>query len=472
MVGPNYKRPAAPVPAAYKEAPPPADNAGAQWNPAQPNDGAVRGKWWEFYQDSNLNALEDQVSISNQNVLQADAQYREAKDTVRIARSSLFPTISAVPGYTNSRTSGTLYNVSAGNLTSGVLNIYQLPVDVSYQIDIWGSIRRTIRADVASAQASFADLENARLTYQAELAEDYFELHGSDSEEQLFQQTVKSYQDYLTLTLNRQAAGVASGADVALARTQLDGARVQLIDLDVDRAQYEHAIAILIGKPPAELTIARAPLSGPPPPLPSGLPSTLLERRPDVAAAERQMAAANEQIGIAKAAYYPTLSLSGSGGFESGSISRLLTWPSRFWSVGPSLSETIFDAGKRHAQVAYEQAAYDSTVATYRQTVLGGFQQVEDNLAALRVLGNEAQAESDAVRDAQQSLDITTYQYKSGVVDYLNVITAQTTLLGDQVNAVNILTRRMTANVLLIEALGGGWNSSALPAPQDLTHGK
>ncbi len=472
MVGPNYQRPTAPVPAAFKE--PPTDNPDEinRWKPAQPNEAVARGKWWEIYNDPDLNALEEQVTISNQNVLLAAAQFREAADAVRIARSALFPTITTSPSYTRSQSSGTLFNVSVGNLTTGQRNTYDLPGSISYTTDIWGSIRRSVQASVATAQASFAQLENARLSYQATLAEDYFELHGTDGDIDLLNTTVKSYQDYLKLTQDRFNSGVASGADVAQAQTQLDTAQAQLIDYGVARAQYEHAIAILTGKPPAELSIAASPIKIVPPPVPISVPSTLLERRPDIAATERQMASENEQIGIAKAAYYPSLTLSASGGFEGGQAYDWFTWPARFWSIGPTFAETLFDAGKRHAQVAQARDTYDGTVANYRQTVLTAFQQVEDNLAALRVLENEAAAEDAAVRAAQDALNISTYQYKAGVADYLTVITEQGILLGDQVQAVNILTRRMTASVLLVEALGGGWNTSTLPSATDLVHGK
>jgi NodT family efflux transporter outer membrane factor (OMF) lipoprotein len=472
MIGPKYQRPTAPVPSAYKEPPPDNPKEMQGWKQAQPNDGAKRGKWWEIYNDPQLNALEEQVSISNQNVLAAEAQFREAKDAVRIARSSLYPSVNVGPSISTSRTSGTLYNVVAGNLTSGELNTFDLPADVSYQADIWGSIRRSVRASAATAQASAAQLENARLSYQAMLAQDYFELHGTDGEQELLERTVKSYEDYLHLTKDRFKSGVASGGDVAQAETQLDTARAQLIDLGVARAQFEHAIAILVGKPPAALSIPSASIKILPPSVPVGVPSGLLERRPDIAAAERQMASGNEQIGIAEVAYYPTLTLSAAGGLESGDFLKWLSWPSRFWSVGPQLAETVFDAGRRRAQVALAQAAYDATVANYRQTVLTSFQQVEDNLAALRVLANEARAEDEAVQAAEQSLAISTYQYKAGTVSYLQVITSQTIALQDEVSAVNILTRRMVASVLLIEALGGGWDASTLPTVQDVAHGK
>lgn len=472
MVGPNYHRPAAPVPEAFKE--PPTDDPAEidRWKPAQPNEAALRGKWWEIYHDSQLNGLEEQVSISNQNVLMAAAQFREAADAVRIARSSRFPTITTSPSYSRSKSSSTLFNVSVGNLTQGQRNVYDLPASISYTADIWGSIRRTVRADVATAQASFALLENARLLYQATLADDYFELHGLDGDIDLLDSTVKSYQDYLELTQERFNAGVASGADLALAQTQLNAVRAQLIDYGVARAQYEHAIAILMGKPPAEVSIPASAIKIAPPPVPVAVPSALLQRRPDIAAAEREMAAQNEQIGIAKAAYYPSLTLSASGGLEAGQFYNLFTWPSRFWSIGPTLAETAFDAGRRHAILAQARDTYDATVASYRQTVLTAFQQVEDNLAALRVLEQEAAAEDAAVKAAQESLNISTYQYKAGTADYLTVITEQGLLLGDQVQAVNILTRRMSASVLLVEALGGGWNTSTLPSASDIVHGK
>ena len=468
MIGPKYQRPTAPAPPAYKE--PPTDNSQEmkEWKQAQPSDALERGKWWEIYNDPELDALEEQVSISNQNLLAAEAQFREAKFAVRIARANLYPTVSATPSIVNEKS--VILGIS--NFVPSPVTAYDLPVDVSYQADIWGSIRRSVRASAETAQASAALLENARLSYQAELAQDYFELRGADGEKELLETTVKSYQDYLKLTQDRFNSGVASGSDVAQAQTQLETARAQLIDYDVARAQYEHAIAVLAGKPPAELSITHRSIKITPPPVPVGLPSTLLERRPDIAASERQMAQANEQIGIAKAAYYPTLTISGSAGVESSRFLRWINWPSRFWSVGPQLAETLYDAGRRRATLNQSIAAYDATVANYRQTVLTAFQQVEDNLAALRVLEKEAQAEDDAVKAAQNSLDISTYQYKAGTVNYLTVITEQAILLQDEVQAVSILTRRMSASVLLIEALGGGWNASTLPTVQDVEHGK
>jgi NodT family efflux transporter outer membrane factor (OMF) lipoprotein len=463
-VGPEYKRPPAANPPAYKEIPPDNSPQAAEWKQAQPSDAMAHGKWWEIYHDPELNALEEQVNISNQNVKAAEAQFREARYAVRIARSNLYPTVTAAPLVGASR--------SAIAATPSTAAEYELPVDVSYQADIWGSIRRSIQASVETAQATFAQLENARLSYQAELAQDYFELRGTDAANDLLETTVKSYQDYLKLTQDRFRGGVASGADVAQAQTQLDTARAQEIDYGVARAQFEHAIAVLTGKAPADVSVSYHPLSIMPPPVPVGVPSALLERRPDIASTERQMAAANEQIGIAQVAYYPSLSISGGAGFEGLQFLKWFSWPDRFWAIGAQLSETLFDAGKRRAQVGQAQAGYDYTVANYRQTVLNAFQQVEDNLAALRVLEDEAGAEDDAVKAAQNSLDISTYQYKAGVVNYLTVITEQAILLQDQVQAVNIHTRRMSASVLLIEALGGGWTDSKLPQRSELASGK
>jgi NodT family efflux transporter outer membrane factor (OMF) lipoprotein len=443
MVGPKYQRPGAPAPPAFKEAPP------AGWKEAQPNDGALRGQWWKVYNDPRLDALEDQVSISNQNVLAAEAQFRAAKAAVSVARGGLFPTATAAPSGTRSRTGG----------------LYTIPVDVAWQIDIWGSIRRGVAANSALAQASAAQLENARLLYQAELAGDYFQIQGFDASQQLLDATVKSYERNVQLTQDRFDGGVASQGDVALAQTQLETARVELADLGVGRAQFEHAVAVLTGKPPSDLSIPTAPNQAPPPVSSIGIPSTLLERRPDIAAAERQVAAANEQIGIAKAALYPSLAISAGAGSQTTVIGDLLTWPSRFWSVGPQLAETLFDAGKRRAQVKVTQAAYDATVANYRQTVLTAFQQVEDSLAQLRILSEEGVIADRAVKSAQQSLDISTAQYTGGIANYLQVITAQTSLLQNQRSVVDILMRRMAASVSLIQALGGGWDASQLPQP-------
>jgi NodT family efflux transporter outer membrane factor (OMF) lipoprotein len=452
MVGPKYQRPGASAPPAFKEELP------AGWKDAQPNDGALRGKWWQVYKDPRLDALEDQVSISNQNVLSADAQFRAAKAAVRAARAGLFPTVSATPSATR----------AGGGAASGLRRLYTIPIDFAYQIDVWGSIRRGVAANAAIAQASAADLENARLLYQAELAADYFQIEGLDAARQLLDTTVKSYERYVQLTQDRYDGGVTSMGDVALAQTQLETARAQLVDLGVQRAQFEHAIAVLTGKPPSGLSIPATPSQSPPPASLVGIPSALLERRPDVAAAERQVAAANEQIGIAKAALYPSLTFSASAGSESTAVADLLTWPSRFWSLGPQLAATLFDAGRRRAQVKVTEATYDATVANYRQTVLTAFEQVEDSLAQLRILSQEAEIVDRAVKAAEQSLAISTDQYRGGLTNYLQVITSQTSTLQNQRAAVDILTRQMVASVSLIQALGGGWDASQMPSSRDV----
>ena len=461
VVGPNYQRPAAPITPTFKEAPP------EGWKKAAPSDAVLKGKWWELYNDPDLNALEEQVAISNQNVLQAAAQFREARESIRIARSALFPLVTTAPAISTSRTSSSLSNGRA----VGETNLFSIPFDFSYQVDLWGSLRRGVQAAVDTAQASAAQLENIRLLYQSDLAADYFLLHGTDGDIDLLERSVKSYDEYLTLTKNRFAGGVATGGDVAQAQTQLETTRAQLIDLGIARAQYEHAIAILTGKPPAALSIPPKLLSVPPPPIPVAVPTALLERRPDIAAAERTMAAANEQVGIATATLYPSLNLSVAAGLQGTSLLNLFTWPARFWSVGPAVSQTLYDAGKRRAQIRLEESAFDATVANYRQTVLTAFQQVEDSLSALRILEQEAKAVDDAVRAAEQSLTISTAQYKAGTATYLQVITAQTFALQNERTAVDVLTRRLNSSVLLIEAMGGGWDASLLPSRRDLGAG-
>jgi NodT family efflux transporter outer membrane factor (OMF) lipoprotein len=460
-VGPNYKRPSAAAPPAFKEQAPvnfkEAEAAG--WKQSQPGDAYAKGRWWELYNDTALNALEEQVNVSNQNVLQAEAQYRQAKAAVGVARSALSPTVITAPAA--SFAGGASTDSTTG--TSGSRKSFTLPFNISWEPDLWGNIRRGVTASSATAQSLAANVGNARLLYQAELAQDYFGLHGNDGEAELLARTEGSYKEYVTLTRNRVSAGVASDFDVAEAETQLYAVQAQLMDLGVERAAFEHAIAILIGKAPAELTIPAVTLNAAPPAVPLGVPSELLERRPDIASAERQVAAANEQIGIAIAAFYPTLSLTGSGGVESSSLAKWFTWPSRFWSVGPQLAETLFDAGRRRSVVVEQQAAYDATVAAYRQTVLTAMQQVEDNLAALRILSGEADKVQQTIQAANRALEISTVQYRSGTVDYLTVITSQATLLNADVTAVTLLTRRLTASVLLIEGLGGGWNASQFP---------
>ena len=448
-VGPDYVRPAAVVPAAYKEA--------AGWKPAQPKDNCIKGAWWEIFSDPQLNALEEQVNISNQNIIAAEAQFRQARALVQQARAGYFPTVTAGASFTRSRSA--VVSGTGGSSMSGISD-YQLPVDVSWEPDVWGRVRRTVEASQANAQASEADLGAIRLSDQAQLAQDYFQLRTLDAQKQLLDATVIDYRKSLELTKYLYAQGVDSSADVLQAETQLKTTEAQAIDVGVQRAQMEHAIALLAGKPASDFSIPVAPRSAVAPPIPVGMPSELLERRPDIAAAERLVASANAQIGVAESAFYPSITLSASGGFGSSHISNWLTWPSRLWSVGSAISETVFDAGLRQAMTEQARAAYDASVASYRQAVLTGFQEVEDNLAALRILEQEARAEDEAVKAARQSLAVITNQYKAGTVSYLNVIVAQSAELANENTAVNILGRRMSASVLLIEALGGGWNAA------------
>jgi len=460
IVGPNYRRPPAAAPAAFKEPPPP------NWKSATPRDEIPRGKWWEVFGDAQLDALEEQVSVSNQSIAQAEAQFRAARAAAGVARGGLFPTVTAGASATRARGSGHGGMVVAGataTAAGSTVSIYQVPVDVSYEVDLWGKVRRMIEGSVATAQASAADLETMRLSLQAELAVDWFELHGLDAQQLLLATTADAYQKALTLTTNRYNQGIASGVDVAQAQTQLETTRAQAIDLGVQRAQLEHAVAVLTGKAPAELTITQAPVAVQPPAVPVALPSELLERRPDIAANERRMAAANAQIGVQVAAYYPTISLTASGGFESSKLANLFNWPSRFWSLGASAVETLFNGGARHAATEQARANYDAAVAAYRQSVLTAFQDVEDNLSALRVLDAEATQQQVAVAAAERSLALSNYRYQGGITTYLEVITAQAAALANERTAVDILTRRMTASVNLVKALGGGWRDSDLP---------
>jgi len=452
-VGPKYRRPAAEVPASYKEV--------GDWKPAQPNDQSLSGNWWEVFQDAQLNALESQVNVSNQNLKAAEAQYTQARALVRYNRANYFPSISGGAGATRNKISN---NRPPSLSTNGATyNDFQIPFELSYEVDVWGRVRHTVESYREQAQASAADLATINLSMHAQLALDYFQARTLDAEEQLLNSTVTQYQQALELIENRYAGGLSSDLEVQQARTQLETTRAQAIDVGVARAQYEHAVAVLIGKPPANFSLAALPLTTPPPSIPAGLPSELLERRPDIAAAERRMASANAQIGVAKAAYYPTISLGATGGFESGVITTLISGPSALWSVGGSAITPIFDAGRRRANMDQAIAAYDQTVANYRETVLTGFQQVEDNVAALSILEHEAQVQDQAVVAAQKYLELATTRYKGGVTSYLEVTTAQTAALSDEVTAVNILGRRMVDAVTLVEALGGGWNSSELP---------
>jgi len=463
-VGPDYARPPVVTPDAYKEL--------GGWRIARPRDDALRGAWWERFGEPTLNMLEPQVSVSNQTLASAEATYREARALVRQARAAYFPTLTVGIGYTRSRQSETIVT-STGTKTSSVSvgpsDFFQLPIDASWTPDFWGRVRRSVESNRASAQASAADVETARLSLQAELAVDYFQLRDLDAQKRLLDETAAAYALSLQLTRNRFAGGVASRVDIVQAEAQLKTTQALAIDVGVQRAAFEHAIAVIMGQPPSSFGLPAAPLTGTPPPIPVGLPSELLERRPDIAGAERRMAAANAQIGVAVSAYYPTITLSGAFGFQSSSVSDWLTWPSRFWSFGPTISETVLDGGFRLAQTDQARAAYDASVANYRQVVLTAFQGVEDNLAALRILEEESTVQDEAVKASRESVTLTTNQYKAGIVSYLNVIIAQTIALTNETTAVQILGRRMTAAVLLIQALGGGWEVAELPSEQEVT---
>jgi NodT family efflux transporter outer membrane factor (OMF) lipoprotein len=461
-VGPKYVRPSAPTPATYKEEPPASSQGSDQWQPANPADQASRGNWWEIFGDPELNKLEEQIATSNQTLKVAEARFRQARAAIRFNRASQFPTISAAPSASYVKSTG-YFPTFPSKLTEATRGDFILPFDLFYEVDLWGRIRRSVAAAREEAQATAADYATAQLSLEAELALDYFELRSADAQKQLLDDTVKAYTDNLKLTTNRFKGGVAPRSDVAQAQTQLDTTRVEDTDVTVQRAEFEHAIAILIGDPPAEFSLAGAPHNYEPPKIPAELPSELLQRRPDIAAAERRMAEANQQIGIARAAYFPTLTLDGTAGFSGTTASNWFTWPAGFWALGPALTETLFDAGRRRANSESARANYDATVANYRQTCLTGFQEVEDNLAALRILENEAQQQEQAVASSQDSLHLFTNRYKGGVDTYLQVITAETIELANERNAIDILRRRMDASVLLVKAMGGSWSVSNLP---------
>ncbi len=454
-VGPRYSKPAEPAPPTYKETPPP-------WKTAQPSDQVARGKWWEIFQDAQLNALEEQINVSNQNLKAAEAQFRQARALVRFNRAAYYPTVTAGASAAREHLSEHRPLVSTSTRTNATDLV--IPVDVSYEADVFGRVRHTVEGARSNAQASAADLEAVRLSLHAELAFDYFQMRTLDAEEQLLRSNVTSFERALELTKSRYSGGVASAVDVAQAQTQLENTRTQAIDVLIQRAQNEHAISTLIGQPASTFAVPQAAWNSPPPDIPPGLPSDLLERRPDIAAAERRVAAANAQVGVARAAYFPIFTLTGSGGFESTAITTFIQGPSGFLTAGASAAVTAFDGGRRRAVSEQARAAYDESVANYRQTVLTAFQEVEDSLAVLRILNDEAQAQQAAVAAAEHSLQLSTNRYKGGVVSYLEVTTAQSTALADERAAVDILRRRMTASVALIKALGGGWNSASLPS--------
>ena len=461
-VGPKYIKPTVPMTFTYKEEAPSSFKESDQWQPSRPGDQISRGKWWEIFGDPELNKLEEQIAASNQSLKVAEARFREARAAIRFNRASQFPTISTAPSASYVKNSDFSPNYPS-RIQQASKGDFVLPFDLSYELDLWGRVRRSLAAAREEAQATAADFETAKLSLEAELGLDYFELRSADAQKQLLDNTVKAYADNLQLTAGRFKGGVAPKADVAQAQTQLDTIRVQDTDVTVQRAQFEHAIAILIGEPPAEFSLTTAPLNYQPPSTPIGLPSELLQRRPDIAAAERRVAEANQQIGIARAAYFPTVTLGGTAGFAGSQGSNWFGWPSGFWAVGPVLAETLFDAGRRRATSESARANYDAAVATYRQTSLTAFQEVEDDVAALRILENETQQQQQAVASSQESLQLFTNRYTGGVDTYLQVITAQTIELANERNAIDILRRRLDASVLLIKALGGGWDVSNLP---------
>jgi NodT family efflux transporter outer membrane factor (OMF) lipoprotein len=466
-VGPKYQRPSAPAPAAYKELTPADFSKTDGWKVAQPQDNVLHGNWWTMFNDPQLNALEAQVNISNQNIQSAMASYMAARALVKQARSQYFPTVGVGTSITNVRQPA----VGSSSTTAGrAVTEYSLPFDATWVPDLWGRVRNQVRANTASAQASAADLENIRLTAQAEVAVDYYQLRGQDNLKQLLDSTVIAYQESLNLTKVLYETGIDSDEAVAQAETQLESTQALATNLGILRSQYEHAIAMLTGQPASSFSIPAEPLKTNPPAIPFGVPSQLLERRPDIAANERLMEQANALIGVAVAAYYPTLTLGATAGFSTNSFTDWFTWPSRFWSVGPALSETIYDGGLRKATVMQYRAQYDATVANYRETVLTAFQQIEDNLAALRILSIEIQQQDTAVTSAERNLKIATDRYKLGIDPYLNVITAQTTLLSNQQTAVDLRMQQMTSSVQLVEALGGGWDASQIPTPSQVLH--
>jgi NodT family efflux transporter outer membrane factor (OMF) lipoprotein len=464
-VGPNYHRPSAPAAPAFKESAvvPPPDLPGGGWKQVSPNDSALRPNWWEIYQDPQLDKLEQQVAISNQTLKASYEQYMQARAAIQVFRSQYFPTLQVGPSASRDRQSENRpLRVTSSKST---YNDFILQGQVSWEPDLWGNIRRQVESQRGTAQATAADLANVDLSLRSELATDYFELRGLDTQQRLLDNTVQQYEEYLALTKARFAGGVATDSDVALAQTQLDQTRAQAIDVGVARAQFEHAIAMLTGVPASSFSLPPAPLDLALPQVPVGVPSQLLERRPDVAAAERRANAANAQIGVAIAAYYPTINIVGTGGFESKNAGTLIQGPSSLWSLGGSAVELLFDAGRRHAITEEARDVYEQNVANYRQTVLQAFQEVEDNLSGLRILNSESAAQQRAVDSARRSLIISTNRYKGGVTTYLEVIIAQTTQLSNERTAADITTREFAASVLLVKALGGGWDNTKLPNP-------
>jgi NodT family efflux transporter outer membrane factor (OMF) lipoprotein len=453
-VGPKYVKPTTEIPPSYKEI--------GNWKPAQPGDQARRGNWWEIFNDPQLNALEQKLSVSNQTLRAAVDRFQESRDELRVTRSSLYPLVTASVSSSQNRQS-TNKALHGGTSPANYSDLLAQG-DLSYEVDAWGAVRRSVASSHAFAQASGADLETIRLSLHAELALDYLTLRGLDEQKQLFDNNVKAFEKALELTQSRFQGGVASREDVELAATQLEQTRAQDIDITSSRDSFEHAVAVLVGQPPSTFRLDPAPLPAAPPMPPPGLPSELLERRPDIAGAERRVAAENEQIGIARAAYFPAITLGLIGGFESGGFPNWLTGPSALWSIGGTAAETVFDFGRRRAISDQAKATYDELMADYQQTVLISFQEVEDSLSDLRVLQDELKSQNDAVDAANRALEQATNRYKGGLDTYLTVITAQNAALINERTAVGLLTRQLTSTVLLVKALGGGWNVSQLPA--------
>lgn len=473
-VGPKYVKPSAPTPPAFKESAPAAYSSAPEgtWQPAKPDDAQLKGKWWEIFNEPELNALEDQLNIDNQNIKQYFENFMAARAQVREARSGYFPTINAVPALTRGGNGGSLSSsTTTTGTTSTAVNTnyssassYSLPLEAAWAPDLWGRVRNTVREFQYAAQVSAADLENEKLTEQASLAQFYFELRAQDALQDLYNKTIEADKKALELTRALVETGIDSPESVAQAEVTLENAEASGIGIATNRAIYEHAIATLIGKPASSFSMPVKNLTTPVPAIPIGVPSQLLERRPDIAAAERSMAQSNAIIGIEKAAYYPTIDLTANGGLSSGSIAKLFSLPALFWSLGASATQIIFDAGLRNATVAQFTANYNANVAAYRQTVLTAFQQVEDNLATVRVLSEQIMKQQQAIQAAQRYLDIALARYQTGLDPYLNVITAQNTLLSDQQTQVTLRMNEMQASVQLIQALGGGWDISQLPS--------
>jgi NodT family efflux transporter outer membrane factor (OMF) lipoprotein len=482
-MGPDYVRPENDAPAAFKEA--------ENWKPAEPAAHLDRGAWWTLYHDPQLDALQAQLGSGNLNVRIAESQFRQAQAALAGSRAGLLPSLGASAGETRSQPADPLTGLNRTPIQLpeqrfgpfGALRIrppaipapeidfnprtqYNLGLSSSWEIDLWGRVRRQVEANTADLAASAADLQSMRLSMQAQLAQFYFALRVNDTLQAKLRESVAAYEQSLRVAENRYKGGVTSRADVLQAKTQLRSTQAQATDLQVQRAQLEHAIAVLIGKPPAQFSLAPSPLVDPLiPVVPAGLPSALLERRPDIAAAERRMAAANAQIGVAKAAYFPSLTLSASGGYQGTSLGDLISLPNQFWSIGPRMALSLFDGGLRDSQVDQAEAILDATASSYRLVVLGGFQEVEDQLAALRILEEEARTQAEAEDLARQSLQLTTNQYKAGVVSYLNVVTAQTILLESERTRTALVGQQLGASIDLIRALGGTWSSGAEKAP-------